>query len=314
MKKILLSAVALVASMNVNAQEWFAVTDAGTADYLVGEPTKAAKNKTELTYWEAIEAGTVLGETDNVTCTLLLTQDLQKAGLSSNDIQINGEDFGSDTGIQGFDNVAASASSAEAVYPAAGYVLSFKAKKNGFLYIIHKASQNKNYVAWGAKQRIPYYMSVLQSSGVYNFDLNKVEGATKTVGGAAFIADGYAILQPIDYNDKITAGGTSVVLFPVVKNAQYDFHATGSKVTFAGFVFSETDDVKIAQVTKDAETGAVTGETILIDENYKSTSGINGITADAVAAAPAVKKVVENGQVVIIKGGKKFNVAGAQLK
>jgi hypothetical protein len=72
--------------------------------------------------------------------------------------------------------------------------------------------------------------------------------------------------------------------------------------------------VKIAQVTKDAETGAVTGETILIDENYKSTSGINGITADAVAAAPAVKKVVENGQVVIIKGGKKFNVAGAQLK
>ena len=43
------------------------------------------------------------------------------------------------------------------------------------------------------------------------------------------------------------------------------------------------------------------------------TAGINGIAADA-KAAPAVKKVVENGQVVIIKGGKKFNVAGAQLK
>ena len=63
-------------------------------------------------------------------------------------------------------------------------------------------------------------------------------------------------------------------------------------MTIDGFVFSETE----------------------LPVTINATTGINGITADAVAAAPAVKKVVENGQVVIVKGGKKFNVAGAQLK
>lgn len=42
-------------------------------------------------------------------------------------------------------------------------------------------------------------------------------------------------------------------------------------------------------------------------------TGIKGVEAEA-TAAPAVKKYVENGQVVIEKAGKKFTVAGAQLK
>ena len=42
-------------------------------------------------------------------------------------------------------------------------------------------------------------------------------------------------------------------------------------------------------------------------------TGIKAIEAVAVAA-PVVKKYVENGQIVIEKAGKKFNVAGAQLK
>ena len=47
--------------------------------------------------------------------------------------------------------------------------------------------------------------------------------------------------------------------------------------------------------------------------NSELPTGINGIKANTVAA-PAVKKYVENGQIVIEKAGKKFNVAGAQLK
>lgn len=42
-------------------------------------------------------------------------------------------------------------------------------------------------------------------------------------------------------------------------------------------------------------------------------TGIKGVEAET-TAAPAVKKYVENGQVVIEKAGKKFTVAGAQLK
>jgi hypothetical protein len=43
------------------------------------------------------------------------------------------------------------------------------------------------------------------------------------------------------------------------------------------------------------------------------TAGINGVVADKAETA-SVKKYVENGKVVIVKAGKKFNVAGAQLK
>ncbi len=42
-------------------------------------------------------------------------------------------------------------------------------------------------------------------------------------------------------------------------------------------------------------------------------TGISSVTTTA-TAAPAVKKYVENGKVVIVKDGKKFNIAGAQLK
>ena len=54
------------------------------------------------------------------------------------------------------------------------------------------------------------------------------------------------------------------------------------------------------------------GTTVLLDDTTKPT-GIKAINAEA-TAAPAVKKYVENGQVVIEKAGKKFTVAGAQLK
>ena len=42
-------------------------------------------------------------------------------------------------------------------------------------------------------------------------------------------------------------------------------------------------------------------------------AAISSVTTTA-TAAPAVKKYVENGKVVIVKDGKKFNIAGAQLK
>ena len=45
----------------------------------------------------------------------------------------------------------------------------------------------------------------------------------------------------------------------------------------------------------------------------KVPTAISSVTTTA-TAAPAVKKYVENGKVVIVKDGKKFNIAGAQLK
>lgn len=82
---------------------------------------------------------------------------------------------------------------------------------------------------------------------------------------------------------------------------------------------------------KNSEEGSIKTETLTVsadgDVTLQQTKAINifkiavnsEITAiasveAAAVAAPAVKKYVENGKVVIVKDGKKFNIAGAQLK
>ena len=82
---------------------------------------------------------------------------------------------------------------------------------------------------------------------------------------------------------------------------------------------------------KNSEEGSIKTETLTVTANGDVTlqqtkainifkiavnseiTGIASVEAAAVAA-PAVKKYVENGKVVIVKAGKKFNIAGAQLK
>lgn len=84
------------------------------------------------------------------------------------------------------------------------------------------------------------------------------------------------------YQASAKVSGTAT--FEVEANKSYYIFCTGSKLGFIGYVFTPA--------------GA---------------AGVNSINAEA-TAAPAVKKYVENGQVIIEKAGKKFTVAGAQLK
>ena len=123
MKKILLSVAAVFAAMSVNAQE-IAVIDADA----IGIGADAVE----------LAAGTELMKTESVTCSILFTDNFKATGLSENNVTVNDVDFGSTTGIQGSTNPPAAAT--EGTYPEQGCIYSFVPSKDGFLYVIHKAS------------------------------------------------------------------------------------------------------------------------------------------------------------------------------
>ena len=254
MKKFLLTVVALVAVMSVNAQELGPITKALTNGIFTGDPTVPAKEGADPTLWP-VAAGTQFGETESVVCKNLYDDNAKATGLSKNDLKINGVDFGSETGVQGNTNGPGNAAS-EGVYPDKGWIMTFDVKKDGYLYVINKATNNKNYVVWEQEQRIPYAMSMITESDdakyIASFDLNTQDTLLVTEDGITTIIPGKAILMPKDYNEKIDvqkagkyAGGTAVIKFPVYAGCKYDVHATGSKITYAGYIFSEKDDVVI---------------------------------------------------------------------
>ena len=226
MKKILLSAVAIIATMSVNAQE-IAVINADA----IGISSDAVE----------IAGGTEIMKTESVKCSVLFTDNYKATGLSENNVTVNDADFGSTTGIQGSTNPPASAT--EGTYPEQGCIYSFNVSKDGFLYVIHKASANKNYVVWENKLRVPYIYAAADGGA---FDLNAVEGATVTADGITTIADSYVIpkAQEIIGTEGLGAG-TCVIKVQVFKDCQYDIHATGSKMTMAGFIFDEKGDATI---------------------------------------------------------------------
>lgn len=296
MKKILLSVIALTAAVSVNAQELAPVTKTITDAIFVGDPTVPAKDGADPTLWPTA-AGTQFGATENVVCKNLYDDNAKATGLAKNDLKVNGVDFGSETGVQGNTNGPGSAASA-GEYPTQGWIMTFDVKADGYLYVIHKGSNNKNYVVWEQEQRIPFAMSMICESDdakyVASYDLAKIDSLLTTDSyGVTTIIAGKPILQPKDYNEKANvqkggkyAGGTAVIKFPVYANCKYDVHATGSKITYAGFIFSTKDDV------------VITSE----GEDYKYTffedNGETGIST--------VKANVENNSVI-------YNIAGQKV-
>ena len=286
MKKILLSAMALVATMSVNAQE-FAPFTAADATRIGFVATTNAEGKEEYAKIE-VKGGTMLCESESVVSTLAYDQaECGRTGLSKNDVTINGTGFASETGIQGNQNGPGSATEGE--YPeSAACMIHFTVKKNGYLYVFHKASANKNYVVFENKLRIPYIYSA-NDGGAY--DLSKIDGAT-VVDPAdptfVTIADGYKIeqAQTIIGTDGL-GGGTCVIKFPVYEGCEYDALATGSKITYAGFYFDETGDATIAA-----------GDVTLLTAGGIGEGGETGISA---------VKPAEN------TNGAKYNLAGQQV-
>lgn len=288
MKKILLSAMALVATMSVNAQE-IGVIDAEA----LGLSSDAV----------VVPAGTKLIETESVVLTLtdLNDQECKATGLSKNNVKVNGQDFGSTSGIQGNTNGPGTAAS-EGTFPTQGCIYHFVPNKDGYLYVIHKASANKNYVVFEEKTRIPYIFAS-QDGG---YDLNAIEGATVTnAEGITTIAPAYAITQAQQIIGEDGKGaGTCAIKFQVFEGLDYDVLATGSKMTLAGFVFDTTGDATIT--LEDDDTNITLLENGHLPGAETAVKAVKAVAEDGAAYNAAGQQVSASFKGLVIKNGKKF--------
>ena len=316
MKKSLLIAAALTMSMGAFAQE-SAFVDAttlfdGMEMTVVGQDSKGNDVK-----GYNLDAGAVLCQSASVKMVSPYANIGYKstalAGESDNakSVTIGGTVYDAVSGIQGQMNPSPVPTVNPKSCPSSGAVVQFDVTKDGFIYAICKLSSNKQYYVWeGTAISDPnvvaydYTQHLLKAAKDGQMDINYSLPAddmgyfTVDLDAEQKYCDGAGLRWPekivwgADYADQ-KINGLGVISFPVYAEAgTYLLHAQGSKVTIDGFVFSETKlDVKVNEVS----------------------AGINGVEATA-TAAPAVKKYVENGQIVIEKAGKKFTAAGAQLK
>ncbi|MBR5749215.1 MAG: hypothetical protein IKY01_10590 [Prevotella sp.] len=252
MKKILLSAVALVAAMSVNAQ----VIQVDGKSF-VNDTKEGAfvdeKDKLNV----PIEAGVEFGSIDALTVSNAFTTNHQNVDCKNNNftkVVIDGNEVLAANGLQGQDNPkdADGGNSALTLKPAVqGAVLKIDAKKNGWVYIVAKLSTNKQYMVFeeglpigykiameNADERIPGGVINLEIKGEGEYN-NIPESVAQQNGGTGI---GWVIREFLGDAEATTAGnGLGVFYFPVAEGCTYLAHATGSKISWSGIYFSETE-------------------------------------------------------------------------
>ena len=308
MKKILLSAVALMATMSANAQQESAFVDKDNVFSGI-ELKEWTDDKGKAQSGYPVQAGHLLCKSENVTMKIAYEEDAKITAIAGeNDnaktVTIGTETYTATTGVTGNQNPTATITSASTN----GFVIQFDVKKDGFIYAICKLSSNKPYYVWEGKagegEALVAYSLVMhmldETTAIgpelsYTLPANNDGYFVEGLEGFDKYCDGAALRWP----EKIVLGadaadvkknGLGIVKFPVYAEAgTYLFHATGSKVSIDGFVFSPTDvEMKVNKVGEEA--------------------AINNVKADAQNGAifnVAGQKVGANYKGLVIKNGKK---------
>ena len=250
MKKILLSVVAVFAAMSVNAQVFKVSAEANGigSDAVDVEAGKA---------WGSIE-GTI--DISNPFATQHKAVDCKNNGF--NKVIIDGNEIETKDGVQGQDNPK----DADGGNPAltlkeavSGAVIQIDAKKNGWVYIVAKLSTNKQYVVFEEGAAMGYKIAMENTderiaNGVLNLEI-KGEGEYNYIPEGRQIQ--WIIKEYMNDSEAATAGnGLGVFYFPVAEGCKYYAHATGSKISWSGIYFSETEAAKV-EVTGETEEGPI---------------------------------------------------------
>ena len=271
MKKILLSAVALFATMTVNAQE---VGQILTDDLVNRIGLTTDKNDEGKSIKNDVAAGTVFCESENVTMSAAFDDSYSPENAASPKIDdqnygtIKIGDFTIDAkqAVQGNSNpkdVDGGNPATASTVPAGGAVFQFDVKKDGYLYVFHKATSNKNYMAYENKTAMGYVYT-MSTDGTKA--LPKVFGyELKGEGEYNYLPEGTAVKTPEKYQlgddaEEQKLNGLSVIKIPVFAECSYWVNATGSKMTSCGYYFDTTGD---ATITID---NGVSGELVLLDK------------------------------------------------
>ena len=196
--------------------------------------------------------------------------------------------------------------------PAAGAFFVFEAKKDGYLYLVHKASSNKAYTVFEEGTAIGYKFAAQGDAttdlgAVYQFEL-KGEGEYNEVKEPVLFAEQEFLKGTDKYDahvnaegawDPIKVNGLGVIVFPVVKDCIYKFNANGSKMSLAGVVFSAADDLTIAtadgvEIYKGGGATAIQGAKVLTVAGNSAIYNLAG------------QKVNASYKGIVIKDGKKY--------
>ena len=206
--------------------------------------------------------------------------------------------------------------------PASGAFFQWEAKKDGFLYIIHKASSNKAYTIFEEGTAIGYTFAAAGDAttklgATYQFTL-KGEGDINEIktpiefAEQEYLKEADPEFYESNWEDKTADDGTvskawiplkvnglGAIVFPVYKDCKYAINANGSKLTLAGIAFSEADDVTVK--TTD-------GVTIYAGGGATAIQGAKVVTvaADGAIYNLAGQKVSASYKGIVIKDGKKY--------
>ena len=304
MKKMLLSAALLMTAFAANAQNEIGYVD----------PAAIGVDDAGV----SLTAGTVVASTENVEVSVKNDDSFKATGLKGDNIVFNGESLAtSGMGIQGNSNPPGDCAKT-GLYPPTGCVYTFKPNADGYIYVFHAGSGNKNYVVFEEGLRYPYIFAMENTGGddvdagtapaTFAYDLTAIDGATYYDAelDATYVSADYAIPQAAEAatGTQYKTTGNSVIKFQVLGGLTYDVLATGSKLTLVAFAFDTTGD---ANVSTDAnvllENGQIPGgggagiEGVVIDE-------VNN--ADAPAYNIAGQRVNKNAKGIVIINGKKY--------
>ena len=315
MKKIFIFAVALAASITANAQVFAFDGEAVLKGLGAADPVNTAFE---------VAAGTVFADNDVFTLKSGAKESYKAVTVDANGyktVVFGTEELDCATvGFQGQSNPKDAAGqnpwqTFSAPVTGAFFALTTKAsvpETGGYIYVVHKASSNKNYTVFEEGTIAPYTFAM-------NIDPSANANANPTGNVLTYTLpstdEGYydtangPINQPIQIvngnsTDGVTGAGNGlgVIMFKVYPEETFIFNACGSKMSLKGIYYSATPvDVTLrGEGAEDVKLLSAGGS-----------DGINNITTDVENAnAPvynlAGQRVSKNAKGILIQNGKKF--------
>ena len=334
MKKIFLFAAAIVASATLSAATdfEFCILDSAKFVSIAGAET-ATKTKVDFA------AGTVFHEGENMKVTLPFATQTQwlsaeqpngaHKSIMIGDLAV----ISMSEAFQGNDNPKDADGGNPCntlLEPASGALFQVDAKEDGWVVVLHKASSNKQYFVFEEGSPLGYKFGMmtyaektLGENGLLRYELVGDEDNYLTAANLLETTGFDKIAWVEDYfNDTLTSGiawetykqnGVSAVAFQAYEGLTYLVGAAGSKMTCAAIIFIKdlegTLEIKArGETVKEDGKEDVTYNDVVLVELEASTEAIDNVNVNGKAV-----KTFENGQLVIIKNGVRYNALGAQL-
>lgn len=313
MKKFLLSAVALVATMSVNAQEFIYAVETIGGDL----------NSDDVT---AVSGGTVLGSSSMATLSIGADDSYKLVSINGpkdaaedasfryvnfvNEGVTVAETDMTDTygyaqgGLQGNSNPkdidgGSTPTTFQVFATGAFYTLDVTA--DGYAYVVHKGSSNKQYMVFEGSSALAYeYAQGIDYQTVAYYDLYEYGDEYGYISLTGDLESGVSTVQTITGLGS-SSSGVSYIGFPVYAGCTYAFGASGSKMSLLGVLTTtaEVTDITVSTVNDDVLT-------------LKGTTGISSVVSGNVLSADAPiyniagQRVSASTKGLLIQNGKKF--------